>query len=154
MRIYTIVGIILFVIIGLFAWGQFNAAQKPVSYWESTPIACLSNGHENLSLHIHQELFVLVDGVEETVPANIGITPSCMAEVHTHDTTGKLHVEATRSDKKFTLEDLFTIQHMPIERSGYSLAIDVDGKKVSSAKEVELRDGQRIVMAYTSVPTQ
>lgn len=154
MKTYAIVGVIVAVLIGLFAWGRFNAAQKPVTYWNDTAIACLPNGHQNLSLHIHQELFVLVDGVEEPVPANIGVAPSCMAEVHTHDATGKIHVEAVDSSKQFTLKDLFVVQNIAIERPGYALAIEVNGKSVPIAADLELADGQRIVMSYTSIPRE
>ena len=46
-------------------------------------------GHENLSMHIHPKLRVLMDGVEVKVPANIGIAPDGRLRViHTHDETG------------------------------------------------------------------
>src|SRR4051812_47416655 len=49
-------------------------------------------------LHIHQPLDVFVDGRRVVVPAYVGIDADArfIAEVHTHDATGIVHVEAPR----------------------------------------------------------
>ena len=53
-------------------------------------------GEEGQVEHIHVHLDVLVDGRPVTVPANIGIdlTAQQISPLHTHDTSGVVHVES------------------------------------------------------------
>ena len=57
---------------------------------------CLS-GHSNLAMHIHPWLNLTVRGTEIPIPENMGIDtsdcPNAMHLLHTHDDTGKLHIE-------------------------------------------------------------
>jgi hypothetical protein len=55
-------------------------------------------GEEGTVLHVHVHLDVFVDGRPVTVPAGIGIDPvrRLYSELHTHDTSGVIHVEAPR----------------------------------------------------------
>ena len=45
-------------------------------------------------LHHHIRLFIYVDGQPVVVPANIGIGQTVSSPLHTHDTTGTVHVES------------------------------------------------------------
>ena len=58
--------------------------------------------------HIHAHLSISVDGVQQEVPANIGIdaATNVTQPLHTHDTTGILHVESP-VQRTFTLGDFF-----------------------------------------------
>jgi len=57
-------------------------------------VSCDSGGHD-AAFHLHAQLAVyLPDGTSTKVPGDIGISSSCMYWLHTHDDTGKLHVEA------------------------------------------------------------
>ncbi|MEK7628681.1 MAG: hypothetical protein AAB421_04685 [Patescibacteria group bacterium] len=134
-------------IVVLLSWGRLNPPQD--IFWKDTKIACLPNGHANLALHIHPDLQILVDGVAEKVPAHIGDTPSCMTEVHTHDDTGKIHAEATTANKTFTLADFFAVWGTSIERPGYTLTATIDGTPETNPSALTLKDGQKIVLAYT-----
>jgi hypothetical protein len=49
---------------------------------------------EALAYHIHSHLDMWVNGKKVTVPAQVGITQTFITEVHTHDTTGVIHVES------------------------------------------------------------
>jgi hypothetical protein len=73
---------------------------------------------ETLAVHYHAHLDVIVDGSPVQVPAGLGINAGPngelpehgspgIAPLHTHDTTGILHIEAPRDDK-FTLGQVFT----------------------------------------------
>jgi len=62
---------------------------------------------EGAVMHIHQQLNIFVDGANVPVPANIGIA-GFFSPVHTHDTTGVVHVEAPFV-AKFTLGHFFDI---------------------------------------------
>ena len=66
---------------------------------------------ERLEYHIHAHLDVFVDGEEMVVPANLGIDVSggqlqAIAPLHTHDTTGIIHVE-NAEPASFYLSQLF-----------------------------------------------
>ena len=56
---------------------------------------------EGVNLHIHQHLDIFVDGKHVTVPALIGIKRTKsgyeLAELHTHDTDGVIHLESQRA---------------------------------------------------------
>lgn len=73
---------------------------------------------EMLNVHYHAHLDVFVNGKPVTVPAGLGINigpnntmpahgDPGIAPLHTHDTTGVLHIEAARDDT-FNLGQAFT----------------------------------------------
>jgi len=141
--IYILAGIV--VLGGFLMWlGRAQALR----YWPETSIECLPRGHEQLALHIHPHIAIIVDGEEEIIPLNIGITNQCMAEVHTHDTTGTIHVEATRRGKIFTLNDFFGVWGKTIERDGYDFLMTVNGEQSSESGALILGDKQEILLKY------
>ena len=96
---------------------------------------------ERLEYHIHAHLDVFVDGDEMDVPANIGIDLSggqlqAIAPLHTHDTTGLIHVE-NAEPASFYLSQLFNEWDVRLDTTcvgGYcrpakDWAIYVDGVK-------------------------
>lgn len=144
----TIIGIVA---IGLMVWGStLTPTLKPWS--DTTSVGCLPNGHQNLALHIHPRLSIVVDGEKEAVPANIGIRENCMAEVHTHDTTGELHIETVTVERGdlFTLQDFFDVWEMELEREGYVVQVFHNGREQEMLSDVPLRDGENLEIVYTS----
>lgn len=112
----------------------------------------------NSKAHFHPNLWVYVDGAPVTVPANIGIDPQRdgmeMAGLHTHDDSGKLHAEGV---ERATLGQLFQIWGVPFsaDRLGphradgeKTVRMWVDGTPSTEFDELELRDGQNIVVSY------
>jgi hypothetical protein len=63
---------------------------------------------EQLTYHIHAHLALFVDGAPETIPAGIGIHRTCIAWLHTHDTSGIIHVEAP-APHTYTVGDFFAV---------------------------------------------
>ncbi|MEX1027968.1 MAG: hypothetical protein WD049_08185 [Candidatus Paceibacterota bacterium] len=137
--------------IGFFVWGAVSGGT--VRTWADTNVQCLPNGHANLAVHIHPTLTLLVDGQEEMIPGNIGVNQGCMAEVHTHDTTGQLHVETVLASRlsELTLADFFTVWGQGLERDGYVLTARVDGEIVDDPAGISFEDRQQIELAYSSV---
>lgn len=150
---YTKYGIGVLVLVGLalIISGSFQkkAATPPGLAYRDSGILCLPNGHTNLAQHIHQMFSVVVDGVAEVIPANLGIEGTCMAEVHTHDTTGKIHVETVDPNTNHTLADFFRVWNQPIERPGYSLVATINGKAVPDPGSHILADDDVISFSYT-----
>jgi hypothetical protein len=64
-------------------------------------------GSEQLAVHYHARLRVEVDGRDVEVPAHIGIGTEGLSELHTHDTTGIIHIESAE-DVPFTLGQFMT----------------------------------------------
>ncbi len=69
--------------------------------------------------HVHSHLSIFLDGVALAVPSEIGIvgenTPTeCFYPLHTHDRSGKVHVEAV-APAQFTLGQFFRIWGQPLE---------------------------------------
>ena len=58
--------------------------------------------------HVHAHLAIVSDGQWLALPANVGIVSQCNYEMHTHDSTGIIHVE-TPNLKTFTLGQFFDI---------------------------------------------
>lgn len=146
--IWIIIGAV--VLVGLLMWPRLvGPASGLLKEFKAAGIDCIA-GHTNLGQHIHPHLSIQVDGIEETIPANLGILPGCMAEVHTHDTTGTIHTETASSAKQMHLKQFMTAYQIPLERPGYSLAITVDGQPTQEGVELILRDKQVIVLEYRS----
>jgi hypothetical protein len=145
-------GALIVVVLGvLFAWPKFNDPNRTlVQVWEDADIDCLPS-HQNALLHIHPILTITVDGAPERIPADTGIVRTCMAEVHTHDATGVLHVESVSATKEFTLDQFFTVWQKDLLREGYELRATVNDEAWSDPEALILEDGQEIVLEYLSI---
>lgn len=88
---------------------------------------------EHFEVHIHSHLSIFLDGRQLAVPAAIGIKDpdfitdsrypdgfvdfgSCIYSLHTHDTSGKLHVESP-TRRTYTLGEVFRIWNQPLSRA-------------------------------------
>ncbi|HEY6283316.1 MAG TPA: hypothetical protein VIW22_05260 [Nitrososphaerales archaeon] len=75
------------------------------------PYPCIAA--QNYYIHIHPYLQIWVDGKNVSIPGNIGITESvsCLEPIHTHDSSGILHVELSQAEanRNWTLGNFFSI---------------------------------------------
>ena len=115
---------------------------------------------EGQVLHIHQHLDLFVDGRKVTVPANVGIDPSgaFISDLHTHDTTGIIHVESP-TEQQFTLGQFFAVWAVPLSATqigslkGKRVRTWVNGKPVNAdPTRIILAAHQEIVLAYGAAP--
>lgn len=145
------VGIALVLII-LFALPKLTDPNGGLaSVWKNAGVDCLSMGHSNVLQHLHPHLRIVVDGLEEALPINVGVLNNCMSEVHTHDTTGTIHVETLVSDKVVYLKDFLTVYGKPIQREGYTILMTVDGQPNLELENLTLKDKQQIVLDYKKI---
>jgi hypothetical protein len=63
---------------------------------------------ERFERHAHAHLTLVIRGDLRTIPANVGITATSICWLHTHDSTGIIHVEAG-DNRTFTLGDFFSV---------------------------------------------
>lgn len=116
-------------------------------------------GFEGTALHIHQHLDVFVDGKRVVVPAGIGINPHgrFISPLHTHDTSGVIHVEST-TVRPFTLAEFFGVWGVrlgPGRLGGYAdrgerrLRAWADGRPLTGDPgRLVLAEHQEIVLAF------
>jgi hypothetical protein len=114
---------------------------------------------EGTVLHIHQHLDLFVDGRKVTVPADIGINTQeqFLSPLHTHDTTGIIHVESP-TQRDFTLGQFFDVWGVRFTSNcigaecagaGKALRVYVDGLLVSGdPRQVKLIAHAEIVVAF------
>jgi hypothetical protein len=106
-------------------------------------------------LHIHPKLNVTANGNPMIIPQNVGIDESLwkdhsldkygmqgMAPLHTHDTTGTIHVESN-ANRPYTLGQFLDIWG-GLSLNGKTVNATVDGKPVSDYRNIVLKDGEQI----------
>ena len=122
-----------------------------------TRVTALDLPAEGETYHAHALLRVFVEGEEVGVPANIGIVPLAGATVslHTHDDSGKIHLEAAEPHP-FTLSEVFTVWGVQFSRQQLGglkatgdrkLEVFANGTPVDPRTYV-LKDGDKLVVAY------
>jgi hypothetical protein len=124
-------------------------------------IPCQSN--EQLAVHYHDHLSILIGGNETTLPAGVGIdqTTQCLYWMHVHATDGVIHIEAPKESaaRKFTLGNIFDIWGKPLSNtqvgatvltSGQKLLIFVDGKPYTgNPRNIVLGKYTQVVLEVT-----
>lgn len=120
--------------------------------------------------HIHAHLSVYVRGKRVTVPANIGLDAAQGIEspLHTHDTTGVVHVEARKASDRLTLGaffDVWGVRFTDTALAAYrdngkaKVRVYRNGKPLTNPTRYVLREHDNIIVGYgppgstpTSVP--
>jgi hypothetical protein len=112
----------------------------------------------DIGYHVHAVLFIYVDGKQVQVPANIGIDPQgrFIAALHTHDTSGVVHMEATKP-YPFTLGEFINIWGVSFSDSnlgaykagdGKVLQLWVNGKQVSDPVNYKMKSHDVMILGY------
>jgi hypothetical protein len=113
---------------------------------------------EQTVLHIHQHLDLYVDGRKVQVPAGVGIDPAVgYAPLHTHDTSGIIHVESPTA-RTYTLGEFFAVWGVRLTPSclggycaggGRQLRVYVNGQPYrGDPTTLALAPHQELVVAY------
>jgi len=115
---------------------------------------------EHTDLHIHAHLSIYIDGKATAVPATIGIASdqSCIYWLHTHDSSGILHIEAPKN-RTFTLSNFLDIWDQHFSQLGYPIEVSassgwqvyVNGKPFTGDwRTMPLRAHSLITLAFNS----
>jgi hypothetical protein len=115
-------------------------------------------GGEALAYHIHQNLVVDINGTQQVVPFGLGyISSTSLAEIHTHSSSGTIHVEAG-ANRHFTLGDVFDIWGVLFTKNQIGsykvhgqdrIRVYVNGKlDRGDPTKIPLRDAEVIVLTY------
>jgi hypothetical protein len=111
-----------------------------------------------LALHWHAHLDLYVNGQKVTVPAGVGFGSRAAASLHTHDTTGVVHMETNQTSGRFTLGEFFDVWGLRLTSTcigGYcnngsdAIRAYVDGKQVTGdPRAIQLKDQEEVVLTY------
>lgn len=134
--------------------------------------------------HIHPTLQIVLDGMEVSIPADIGLTETRHFSPHTHDMTGTLHIgegpvsgidPLDAPPRLTTLEDFFdvwrttnvgTSRHSPdaffsedriLDRfadAGHDVRMTVNGQPNSEFEKYSPHDQDEIVISYVGLGGQ
>ena len=153
---YSIIAVIAVLgVVGLIALSSFTP-ETPNSTYDNEILNINLAEHKNLALHIHPILEIEILGEKQTIPANIGISSAGMKVVHTHDTTGTIHVE-TPYPTQLHLRDFFTIWNKMFNSTcifenckdeSHELLMFVDGEENTEFENLPLQDKQQIKIGY------
>lgn len=114
---------------------------------------------EGVALHTHQHLDIFINNQAVTIPARIGIGPdnSFISPIHTHDTTGFIHVESP-TVTTYTLGQFFDIWGVRFSdtclggychNSSQTLSLYSNGRKIqNNFRSLTLSAHQEIVLIY------
>jgi hypothetical protein len=149
-------------------WESIPGLQTGAPPWDSSsavlPDRLSTLGLSALSaegevIHIHQHLDVYVNGKKVTVPALVGIDEGAqfLTQLHTHDTTGIVHVESP-TKRSFRLGEFFGEWGVRLTASCISsycgnLHWWVNGVKMTgNPAQLVLKSHQEIVIARGKAP--
>lgn len=140
------------IIVGAVFWWEGKDTTK-LTDDELVATACIQ--HTNLALHIHPTLEIIIKGEKQPIPANVGVSPACMRVVHTHDDTGKIHIE-TPEVRELVLGHFFTVWGKTFTKdqildakadAEHPITVTVNGKAVDTYEKTPLKDLDAIVIS-------
>ncbi len=141
--ILVISGLVL-ILAALFIYPKLNKQENAYA----GDLTCLSSNLPQIQ-HFHPKLRISVNGGEEVVPANAGLSGNCHLPLHTHAADNVIHVES-QVVKDYTLGQFLEVWGKSIQREGYDLTMSVDGKPSNELENLVFRDNQEIVLSYKS----
>lgn len=122
---------------------------------------CLDS-HNSLAMHIHPRVELVIDGQSIAVPDDLGIDTSACVQamhlLHTHDATGKLHIEGYETFSP-TAQLIFEVWNIsfpeddtlqPLFDEPARVSITVNGVATEAAwDDIELKDGETLRIEHT-----
>ncbi len=152
---WGVIGVILLLLI---IWAYSNNHQKSIvnSSKSNREVALTCTTDMATAFHIHPNLEIVINGQKQVIPAGIGISATCMNSLHTHDTSGQIHVESPQK-RDFTLADFFAVwgqtftQNDIIEHkvdANSTITVAVNGKSVDTYENTIMHDQDKIVINY------
>lgn len=151
--VWWILAVIVVVGIGYYA---MKAPKRPPSSITTREVALTCTTDMATVYHIHPKLAITIDGIPQPLAPNIGIKPSCMNSLHTHEGTGRIHVESPEK-RDFTLGDFFAVWDKPFSSTQlfdrvvddtHVIRVTVNGDPVETYENTILADGDDIEISY------
>lgn len=150
---WVIAALVAVGVVGGFSWWWFLSPRPSAEGFDPAKV-CTTDPRTRM--HIHPHLSIVIEGQEQKTPAHLGITPGCMRPIHTHDDTGKIHVESPVV-RDYTLGEIFRVWDKPFDREHvldktvdleHQIVLLVDGKESQEYGNLILKDNQQIEIRY------
>ena len=109
--------------------GQSQTQTRPIVNPQYPPVDNVyCEQQEQLAFHIHAHLTLYINGQQSPLPAQIGIASdqSCLYWLHTHDTSGVIHMEAP-IQSSFVLGNFLNEWSTEFNSLGYPSELDQTG---------------------------
>ncbi len=159
--IFSIIGaiiVVVAVIVGVTFLNKGQAAPVNAAYPAVDGISC--DQLEQTQVHYHAYLAMYINGSASQLPALVGIASdqSCYYWLHTHDTSGVIHIESP-ANKTFTFGNFLDEWSQHFSSLGYPPELDfssgwkiwINGQPYSgSYRNIVLKSHEIITMAYDS----
>lgn len=157
--------VIIGVIASLMAFMSTLASSSPTTNTNqlAPPVGNIQcDAAEQLAFHIHAHLSIYINGKSMPLPAQIGITNTCFYWLHTHDTTGIIHMESPKAIP-LTLgtflqlwRDRFSQLQYPNQLSSTTgWTVYINGKPYQGDfNTIDLKSHALITLAYNSPTVQ
>lgn len=146
---------IALIALGLIIWGV-SAMFSGVQDCKTAPVTEVNiGGHNNLALHIHTDLAIMIDGKRQNIPPNVGILPGVMRPLHTHDATNHIHIEG-QCQRDFKIGEFFSIWNKRFDSqcifnyctNNGTLTFTVNDQPNNDFENYEMKDGDLMVIEY------
>lgn len=156
---------VILLLVGVLVWLIFTKNQPVTLFGAPSETELLNNMSaagltplqvEGTLLHTHQHLDIIVNGNNVVVPAEIGVGSNFISPLHTHDSTGVIHVESPVV-KDFTLGQFFkewgvTLNNNCLDNyctnASSSLIVAVNGKPIVNPQDYILQQHDEIEVWY------
>ncbi len=151
---WWVVGIIVISLAVLFGIIMYANAPAPSKTNRELVLTCTTE--MATQFHIHPNLEIIINGQKQEIPTNIGITVDCMDAIHTHDNTGKIHVESPEK-RNFTLADFFALWNKTYNKNQiFDYKVDdthiirqtINGQETQDYENTVLRDNDQVIIYY------
>ena len=152
--------IIFIFILGLIILGIY-ALMTTSNSFDNLPAAEINIGsHQNIALHIHSDLEIKINGQNFPIPANIGISTGIMRPLHTHDSSGEIHIEGPYA-RDFSVGEFFQVWNKTFNSSCIfeyctdyenrsTLKMFVNGQENTQFENYIMREGSEILIEFVS----
>lgn len=153
---FWIIGIITVAVFAGIIVFAYIMQPKPFSSKTNREVALTCTTDMATHFHIHPVLKIMINGQTQELEKNIGITPNCMNSLHTHDSTGIIHVEAPEK-RDFNLSDFFAVWGKTYSKDqildfkvdeNHTISQMVNGQDNTDYENLILNDKDEIVISY------
>ena len=119
-------------------------------YGATRPLVTESDIVSRNGIHWHPELSIMVKGVKQEIPTNLGEGESFMSPVHTHEAGGVIHLEfgglVRKSD--ITLSQFFKSWSKDMRSFGENMKMTVNGEENTEYENYTMQDKDKIELRY------
>lgn len=158
LKIYWIIGLttlaVIVIIVFMMSRNSANILSKT-----NREIVQMCTTEMATKFHIHPHLEIIINGQKQEISANIGVKPWCMNAIHTHDSTGRIHVESP-VQRDFTLDDFFYVWGKSFNKDqildykaddSHKIRQTINGSESQDYENTVLKDEEKIMIYYEGI---